>query len=253
MIYKNKLRKAPSVCFLMGIIYAIVGIIFLIVGITISVHNNNFLKNAQQTNAVISQIEKEYYNDSDGERKTKHSVCVKYEINGRQYEELLDYYSSDMREGDTIIINYSPDDPSKIITNMGSKILGFVIIPLGSIFALLGFILIMKKIHSDQKRNKLIQSGECLTGIITNVERNMYVTINKIHPYKAECEVIDPYSNEKFLYSSDNIMGNISVLIGREVTVYIDSKNKKNYFVDIYELLERNSSGENICDHEHRG
>lgn len=33
MIYKNRLRKAPSVSFLMGIIYAIVGIIFLIVGI----------------------------------------------------------------------------------------------------------------------------------------------------------------------------------------------------------------------------
>ena len=249
MIYKNRIRKTPSVCFLMGIIYAIVGIIFLIIGITISVHNNNFLNSAQKTNAVISKIEKEYYNDSDGERKTKHSVCVKYEINGKQYEELLDYYSSDMREGDTIIINYSPDDPSKIITNMGSKILGFVIIPLGSIFALLGLILIMKNIHSDQKRNKLIQSGECLTGIITNVERNKYVAINKIHPYKAECEVIDPYSNEKFLYSSDNIMGNISALIGREVTVYVDSNNKKNYYVDIYELIDRYSLNENIHDY----
>ena len=249
MIYKNKIRKAPSVCFLMGIIYAIVGIIFLIVGITISVHNNNFLKTAQQTNAVISQIEKEYYNDSDGERKTKHSVWVKYEIDGRQYEELLDYYSSDIHEGDTIIINYSPDDPSKIITNMGSKILGFVIIPLGSVFALLGYILIMKKILSGQKRNKLIQSGEGLTGIITNVQKNKYVTINKIHPYKAECEVIDPYSNEKFLYSSDNIMGNISDLIGREVTVYVDSNNKKNHYVDIYELIDRYGLNENIHDY----
>lgn len=249
MIYKNKIRKAPSVCFLMGIIYAIVGIIFLIVGITVSVHNNNFLKTAQQTNAVISQIEKEYYNDSHGDRKARHSVRVKYEIDGKQYEELLNYYSSDMREGDTIIINYSPDDPSKIITNMGSKILGFVIITLGSIFALLGFILIMKKILSDQKRNKLIQSGECLTGIITNVEKNKYVTINKMHPYKAECEVIDPYSNEKYLYSSDNIMGNISDLIGREVMVYVESNNKKNYYVDIYELIDRYSSDENIRDY----
>lgn len=249
MIYKNKLRKAPSVSFLMGIIYAAVGIIFLIVGLTISAHNKEFLKNSQQTNAVISQIEKEYYNDSDGDRKTKHSVWVKYEINGKQYEELLDYYSSDMQEGDTIIINYSPDDPSEIITNMGSKILGFVIIPLGGIFALLGLVFILKKVLSDQKRNKLIQSGECLTGIITNVEVNKYVTINKIHPYKAECEVIDPYSGEKYLYSSDNIMGNISDLIGKEVTVYVDSNNKKNYYVDIYELIDRYSSDENIYDY----
>ena len=249
MIYKNKLRKAPSVSFLMGIIYAIVGIIFLIVGIAISVHNNNFLKNAQQTNAVISQIEKEYYNDSDGDRKTKHNVWVKYEVDSRQYEELLDYYSSDMREGDTIIINYSPNDPSKIITNMGSKILGFVIIPLGSIFAMLGLVFILKKILSDQKIKRLIQSGECLTGVITNVEINKYVTINKIHPYKAECEVIDPYSSEKYLYSSDNIIGNISDLIGREVTVYVDSNNKKNYYVDIYELIDRYSSDGNIYDY----
>lgn len=249
MIYKNKIRKAPSVSFLMGIIYAIVGIIFLIVGITISVHNNNFLKKTQQTNAVISRIEKEYYYDSDGERKAKHSVWVKYEIDDRQYEELLDYYSSDMRKGDTILINYSPDDPSKIITNIGSKILGFVIIPLSGIFAMLGLVFILKKILSDKKRNKLIQSGECLTGVITNVEINKYVTINNIHPYKAECEVIDPYSGEKYLYSSDNIMGNISDLIGREVTVYVDSNNKKNYYVDIYELIDRYSSDENIYDY----
>ena len=249
MIYKNKIRKAPSVSFLMGIIYAIVGIIFLIVGIAISVHNNNFLKNAQQTNAVISRIEKEYYYDSDGERKAKHSVWVKYEINGKQYEELLDYYSSDMSEEDTIIINYSPDDPSKIITNIGSKILGFVIVPLGGIFAMLGLVFILKKVLSDKKRNKLIRSGECLTGVITNVEINKYVTINKIHPYKAECEVIGPYSGEKYLYSSDNIMGNISDLIGREVTVYVDSNNKKNYYVDIYELIDRYSSDENIYDY----
>lgn len=249
MIYKNKIRKAPSVSFLMGIIYAIVGTIFLIVGITISVHNNNFLNNAQQTNAVISRVEKEYYYDSDGERKAKHSVWVKYEIDDRQYEELLDYYSSDMRKGDTIIINYSPDDPSKIITKIGSNIIGFVIIPLGGIFALLGLVFILKKVLSDKKRNKLIRSGECLTGIITNVERNKYVTINKRHPYKAECEVIDPYSSEKYLYSSDNIMGNISDLIGREVTVYVDSNNKKNYYVDIYELIDRYSSDENIYDY----
>lgn len=249
MIYKNRLRKAPSVSFLMGIIYAIVGIIFLIIGIAISVHNNNFLKNAQQTNAVISRVEKEYYKDSDGDRKTKHNVWVKYEINGKQYEELLDYYSSNMREGDTIIINYSPDDPSEIITNTGSKILDLVIIPLGSILAMLGLFFILKKILSDQRRKRLIQSGECLTGVITNVEINKYVTINNRHPYKTECEVIDHYSGERYLYSSDNIMGNISDLIGKEVTVYVDSKNKKNYYVDIYELIDRYSSGENICDY----
>lgn len=249
MIYKNRLRKAPSVSFLMGIIYAIVGIIFLIVGIIISVHNNNFLKNAQQTNAVISRIEKEYYYDSDGERKAKHSAWVKYEINGKQYEELLDYYSSDMREGYTIIINYSPDDPSKIITNIGSKILGFVIIPLGGIFAMLGLFFILKKILYDQKIKRLIRSGECLTGVITNVEKNKYVTINNQHPYKAECEVIDHYSGKKYLYNSDNIMGNISDLIGREATVYVDSNNKKNYYVDIYELINRYSSDENIYDY----
>lgn len=44
-------------------------------------------------------------------------------------------------------------------------------------------------------------------------------------------------------------MGNISDLIGREVTVYVDSNNKKNYYVDIYELIDRYSSDENIYDY----
>ena len=253
MIYKNKFKKAPSISFLMGIIYAVIGIIFLAVGIIVSVHNKEFFKNSKQTDAVISKIDKDYYRASDGERRTQHNVWVKYEVNGIQYEQLLDYYDSDMSEGDIVTVNYSPDDPSEIKTDAASKVLDHVIIPLGGAFVLLGLILMLKKLLSDQKRKRLIRLGECINGIITNVEINKFVTVNNRHPYRAECEVIDPYSGERLICRSDNITNDISFLIGREVTVYIDRKNKKNYFVDIYELIERFSSGENICDHEYRG
>lgn len=249
MNLKNQFKKAPSISLILGIIYTIIGIIFIAVGIFVFSYTKNFLSNSEQTDAVISRIEKEYYNNSDGERRIRHYVWVRYEVNGRQFEEALNYYNSGMNEGDVVAINYDPDDPSEIMSGSGLKVIELVMIPLGSIFTILGLIFISLKVVSDVRRKKLMRSGECLTGIITNVAINKFVTINHRHPYKAECEVTDPYSGEKFLYSSENITGDISDLVGNEVTVYVDSNNKKNYYVDIYELTDRYSSDENIHDY----
>lgn len=242
-----KIRNAGSVTFIIGIIFAFIGVTFIIAGFIVSAQTKSFLNNSEQTDAVISQIEADHYK-MNGKRRINYDVWVKYTVDGIQYEEFLNYYSSSMHEGDIITINYDPNDPSKIISSSGSIVIVLVFIPIGGVFALLGFILIIQKIISDSSRDKLIQNGERYIGVITNIALNNYVKINGRHPFKAECEVIDPYSGEKSLYSSDSVMNDISYLIGREVTVYVDSNNKKKYYVDIDELIN-SGSNENICDY----
>lgn len=249
IIMNRKIKRIPSIFFIIGTAFTVFGIVFLSIGIIVFVHTQKFLQNSEQTEAVISRIETEYYRDSDGKREARHNVWVKYEVNGKHLEEPLGYYSMEMNEGDNITINYNPNDPSKIKAEDGLAVIGFVIIPTGSIFTILGIIFISIKISADIRKNRLIKSGESFVGIITDVKMNKTVTINNRHPYKAECEVFDPYSGEKYLYSSENISGNISNLVGKEVTVYVDSRNKKNYYVDIFELIDRYSSDENIYDY----
>lgn len=240
-----KRRKSISVILIIGIIFAVVGICFLIAGIAIYIGNNSFFNNSEQTDAVISRIETEQYKITN-DRRIRHDVWVKYEINGENFEELLGYFDSGMRKGDVIAIHYDPNDPSKIRSVSGLKIILFVFVPLGSVFAILGIVFISINASSVLRRNKLIQTGERLTGVITKVKINNYVAINNRHPFKAECEVTDPYSGETVLYTSENITEDISGLVGMEVTVYVDSDNIKNYYVDVSELLDRYDQYENI-------
>lgn len=233
-----KRRKSISVLLIIGIIFTVVGLCFLIAGITVCIGNISFSNNSEQTDAVISRIETEQYKISN-DRRIRHDVWVKYEIEGEKFEELLGYYDSRMRVGDVIAIHYDPNDPSKIRSVPGSKIILFVFVPLGSVFAILGIVFILINASSALRRNKIFQTGEKLTGVITKVKINNYVTINNRHPFKAECEVTDPYSGETVIYTSENITEDISGLIGMEVAVYVDSDNKKNYYVDVLELLDR--------------
>lgn len=244
---KNKIRNAGAVTFIIGIIFAFLGVTFIIAGIIVSAQTKSFLNKSEQTEAVISQIEADHYK-MNGKRRINYDVWVKYTVEGIQYEELLNYYSSSMCAGDIITINYDPNDPSRILSSLGSTVIVLVFIPIGAVFSILGSIFIIQKIISDSHRDKLIQNGERYTGVITNVVLNNYVRINGRHPFKAECEVIDPYSGEKSLYCSDSIMNDISYLVGRAVTVYVDSNNKKKYYVDIDELIN-SGSNENISDY----
>ena len=99
------------------------------------------------------------------------------------------------------------------------------------------------------RRKKLIENGEQLTGVITAIRMNMRVTINGIHPYRAECEVIDPYSGERYLYSSDDTIEDISALMGMSVTVYTDPNDRKKYYMDISSLTNRYNYDENVHDY----
>lgn len=243
---KLKLKNANSVLLLIGILFSVIGTAFLVAGIAVLIIHNTFMDNAVQTEAEITLIESESYR-RNGKTHTDHDVWVEYEIDGEVYEEELGYYNSGMNEGDKIDVYYDPDNPSDV--SSGSKILELIFILIGGVFAVLGVILIIVNILSGNRRKKLMQTGERLTGTITDVVMNNAVRINGHHPFKAECEVINPFDGEKYLYSSENVTCNISELVGREVTVYVDRNNKKKYYVDIFELMDKYKEEENIHDY----
>lgn len=243
---KSKYKNANSVLMLIGVIFSVIGTAFLVVGIAALIFHNSFIDNAVQTNAEITRIESDSYR-RNGKTHTDYDVWVEYEADGEIYEEELGYYSSGMDEGDIIDVYYDPDNPSDV--SSGSKILELIFTLIGGIFAVLGVILIIINILFGNRRKKLMQTGDRLTGTIIDVVMNNSVRINGRHPYKAECEVINPFDGERYLYSSENVTVNISELVGREVTVYVDRNDKKKYYVDIFELMNRYKEEENIHDY----
>ncbi len=125
----------------------------------------------------------------------------------------------------------------------------FVFLGCGALFTILGAAFLLWVLLKLVRRKKLIESGEQLTGVITAVRLNMSVTVNGVHPYRAECEVVDHYSGERYLYSSDNTMEDISALIGMSVTVYADQNDRKKYYVDIDSLINRYNYDASVHDY----
>lgn len=243
---KLKFKNANSVLLLIGILFSVIGTAFLVAGIAVLIGHNTFIDNAVQTEAEITRIESDSYR-RNGKTHTDYDVWVEYEVDGEIYEEELGYYNSSMNEGDIIDVYYDPDNPSDV--SSGSKILELIFILIGGVFAVLGVILIIVNILSGNRRKKLMRTGDRLTGTITDVVMNNAVRINNRHPFKAECEVINPFDGEKYLYSSENITEDITGLTGMEVTVYVDRNNKKKYYVDIFELMDKYKAEEKIHDY----
>ena len=125
----------------------------------------------------------------------------------------------------------------------------YTMIFFGAVFAIVGASLLLPVILKAVRRKRLMANGDQLTGIITAVNINFCVTINGRHPYRADCEVFDPNSGERYLYRSENTMEDISWLVGTSVTVYADPVNRKKYYVDITSPAESYRTENNIHDY----
>lgn len=242
----RKNNAASVILLLMGMIFFIVGVMFNAAGALLLINHDKFMDNAESTEAEIVRIELDRYK-KNGKTRTTHDVWVQYEVSGQAYEEELGYYKTGMNVGDIVVVYYDPEHPSDIRSD--SRILEVVFLTIGVFFGGIGVIFFIINASLRSRRKKLMETGDRLTGTITDITRNYAVRINGRNPFKAECEVIDPYSGEKYLYSSENVTDNISELLGREVTVYVDRDNKRNYYVDIFELMDKYKDEENIHDY----
>lgn len=116
------------------------GIVFIVAGLLGLVFVIRFRNNATKVEATIVNIITTETNDDD----TSHTVIVSYNINGTEYINELNSYSSSMRRGKTTTIYVNKDNPNSITSPMAD--LHFIII-----FSLLGAILIYIGIKKPDK------------------------------------------------------------------------------------------------------
>lgn len=140
--------------------------------------------------------------------------------------------------GITLFFDISSDNVDKLL-----------LLGCGALFMILGAAFLLSVILKAVRKKRLIANGDQLTGTIVAVNLNMSVTVNGYHPYRADCEVFDPNSGERYLYRSENTMEDISGLVGMSVTVYADPNNRKKYYVDVVSLADSYRSENQIHDY----
>lgn len=225
-----KIRSAEGTINIIGIAFLFFGVLMITISVVTFVGAKKFEANAEKTIAVITDIDT-YRTGSGDNRTTHHDVYVEYRVDRQVYNGMLDYYSSSMYVGKEIEVMYNPNNPADI---RGSSNFTWIILAfMGLIFGAVGGGIFFTNVTAGGKCKKLMENGDRVTGTITNVIAVTNVRINHRHPFKAEVEVIDPYTGEKYLYSSKQVLDDIYYMVGSTVDVYVDRDDKSKYYVDL--------------------
>lgn len=227
--------KQKRVEWIISILFSIIGIVIVGTGIYFQIANANFMKTAIKTDAVIESITSHL--DSDNDRV--YDVYVSYQIEGEVYGGELNSWNNKMYEGKTVSVYYNPANPADF-KDSSANYIGFLVIGLGSLFAIIGigfFVTLVKKLL---KYKKLMQTGERVVATIDNITLNTNYAVNGVNPYVLTCTYVDPTTNKVYTFVSDNIWFNIKSIVEendlKTVSVYIDSKDPREYVIDIKEL-----------------
>lgn len=212
--------------FLFGF-FAVFGVIFVIAGGFWLGSDKEFFNNAEQTVGTVEEV----FTDSDG---VMHPI-VRYTAEGSEYVQRLNSSSSSFKIGDEIDVFFLADDPQNARADSFSG--GIVFIVVGSVFAFAGLIGIAVRSVSKMKRESLINSGERVSSVITDVRFMENITVNGVHPYKIYCDSDRVPEMQGKPFVSKNIYFPVSRdVVGKYISVYVDSKNPCKYIVDTDEL-----------------
>lgn len=240
------MKKAASATNIIGIVFLLVGVIVILVSVFISISDAKFREGAESTMAVITDIEVDRYR-RNGETHTDHDVYVEYEVDGKTYETLLNYYDSSMFVGQEIEVFYHPEAPGDVRAE--SFFAPVFLVLFGLVFGIIGGAFVVSNARKIAKHKQLLETGERVTGTITNIDVVTTIEINGCHPYKAVVEVDDYMTGEKYLYSSEQVMDDIYYLVGSSVDVYVDRNDKSKYYVDLDSAVNSDYPAEKVHDY----
>ncbi len=230
-----KIKNSSSSAVLIGLIFAIAGIIVIIIGLIGYKSAKDFEETAVKTEGVVTDVDT--HKERRGSRKhrktvTVYDLTIEYEVGGQTYSTVIDNGTNSRPVGSTFELLYDPLNPSDAREKSSSTVILITGI-LGGIFTLAGTILFISNIKKSSSKKRLLTSGIMLKGVITNVTVDTSVRVNGRNPVKAECEVVDPQTGEKYLYSSDGVFNGLDSYIGAQVDVYVDPDDRSKSYVDL--------------------
>lgn len=229
---KRNVKVGGFVEYMVGGIFLFTGICMLIGGIAAFVSNQNFKQSAREIEGVITDIKTHY--DSDGD--SHHDVWVTYTVDGREYTEEINFYSSSMYEGKEIELLVDMMYPTRIRSTSGNLFLVLMLGGMGLIFALAGGCVMLVPLRKKASMKKMIAAGYFVYAEVTGGFMCHNYTVNNRHPYKMECKYEDVFSGITHMFHSDYIWEDPQMYMGRQVKVYCNRDFSGEYYVDVDSL-----------------
>jgi len=228
-MHKNKALN------LMNIIFLGIGILIMSIGIIWIGYVLYFASNADEVDALITELTRYKTYDSEGEVEYKYDICVEYVYEGYKHEVELDTYSSNMAEGREVTLWVNRDDPRDVMVKNVDFLFGLIPFGIGLVFALVGGIPMIVGRASKRKNESLKVNGKRLSATIDEIAVNYNLSVNNRHPYRIFCSYKDEYTGTLYRFKSENIWQDPHLICneGDYIDVWADEKDYRKYFVDV--------------------
>ncbi len=240
---------------LFNIIIIAVAILLILLGFYHISVQKNYIKNGYKTVAIVENILKypdansetyeedlkhyktlvEYYKNIGVMNKdTGTAIIISYEFKGKEYMCDLDYFSSEIGIGQTLIIYLSEDDPTDFIYEKENKFGLYFCMIVGSCLLVAGVAFFFISSHNNKVNRLLLKEGKVIEATILYADEDEKRTRFEKHPYIFTCVYKDIETNVEKIYTSDSVYCKSNGLsyIGKNIKIYVDPNDLDNYYVD---------------------
>jgi len=234
---------------LIFVIFALVGFGIIIGGIAFYISDVNFKKTATETTAIITEISISRNRDGD----VTHTTYVKFFVGGKVYNGILGEWRSGMAVGQDVTIYYDPDNPH-IFHSGGVSIIALIMVPLGAIFFLIGFIPLCVQSRHKFHKNKLLTDGTRIMATLSDIVPGN-VSLNGQLCRNLICEYKDDSTGNIYLFKSENIWANLPHLGEKKIPlipVYVGYYDYSKYYVAVDEFFASIAENNNVIDYTGR-
>ena len=225
---------------LLNIIFLGIGIVLMSVGVIWIGYVINFANNADEVEALITELTRYKTYNSDDEVEYEYDIYVEYVYEGYKHEIELDTYSSDMREGRTVTLWVNRDDPRDVLVKNADFLFGLIPFGIGLAFALVGIVPIIVGSVTKRKTQNLKENGKRLSATIDEIAVNYNFSVNDEHPYRIICSYKDEYTGTLYRFKSANIWQDPYLICdeGDNIDVWVNESDYSKYFVDVDGLAQ---------------
>lgn len=219
---------------LLATVFALVGVGLIIGGVFSVISSSKFKNTAIETTAEVISVSK--HTDTDGD--TSYTVYVSYIVDGTMYNGSYST-SSYVPEGSNQTIYYDRNNPNKMKFSLSSSG-GIIMSVFGIPFCAVGVGLLIIKINKIRSKKRAIESGDKIYADFQKVTINYSYSVNNRNPYIIICTGKDNLTGQIRTFQSENLWDNPEYVIREKniVTfpVYIDTINRKNYYLSLENL-----------------
>jgi hypothetical protein len=224
---------------ILKVLFLLIGLATLCGAAALLLHTRQFIAGAVSAPGVVTELV-----PHDSGSSTTWAPVVRYNAANGEPAQFTSSTSSSppaFRVGEAVAVLYRPDDPgtAKIDSFFslwgGALILGI----LGAVFAAVGGAMFLVDPLARRGDERLRRSGRPVLADYEGVRLNTMLKLNGRSPYRVLAQWRNPETAKVHVFESHNIWYDPTRYIDRsQLTVYLDRRSPRRYYVDLSFLPE---------------